>query len=372
MYDQYYGLSGKPFQLTPDPAFYFESATHRKAMSYLGYGLAQGEGLIVITGEIGAGKSTLVAHLMDTIDDRRLTAAQLVSTQVGPDDLIRLVATKFGIEAEGAEKADLLRDIEDFLHAQARAGKRTLLVVDEAQNLPLAALEELRMFSNFQLGNQPLMQIFLLGQPEFRDTFQESPSLEQLRQRVIATHHLEPMEAEEVEPYILHRLAKVGWDGNPRFTGEAMDELYRASGGIPRRLNVIAGRVLLAGAIDETDRIDGDLVRDVVSDMGADADAAVASRQKAADLQGAQPPAVPMQGEVQPVEFAPAAMTLAVDGDRVQRGRDSQVETLETRIAELETRLVAQEAELRRAVKLMIDWLDRDEAERGPQRNRAA
>ncbi len=371
MYDQYYGLSGKPFQLTPDPAFYFESATHRKAMSYLGYGLAQGEGLIVITGEIGAGKSTLVAHLMDTIDDRRLTAAQLVSTQVGPDDLIRLVATKFGIEAEGAEKADLLRDIEDFLHAQARAGKRTLLVVDEAQNLPLAALEELRMFSNFQLGNQPLMQIFLLGQPEFRDTFQESPSLEQLRQRVIATHHLEAMEADEVEPYILHRLAKVGWDGNPRFTAEAMDELYRASGGIPRRLNVIAGRVLLAGAIDETDRIDGDLVRDVVSDMGADADAAVASRQKAADLQGTQPPAVPMQGQAQPVEFAPAAMTLAVDGDRAQGDRDRYVVALETRIAELEARLVAQENELRRAVKLMIDWLDRDEAERGPQRNAA-
>jgi putative secretion ATPase (PEP-CTERM system associated) len=372
MYDQYYGLSGKPFQLTPDPAFYFESATHRKAMSYLGYGLAQGEGLIVITGEIGAGKSTLVAHLMDTIDDRRLTAAQLVSTQVGPDDLIRLVATNFGIDAEGAEKADLLRDIEDFLNAQARAGKRTLLVVDEAQNLPLAALEELRMFSNFQLGNQPLMQIFLLGQPEFRDTFQESPSLEQLRQRVIATHHLEPMEADEVEPYILHRLAKVGWDGNPRFSADAMDELYAASGGIPRRLNVIAGRVLLAGAIDEASRIDGEMVRDVVADMGADADAAKASRQTAADLQGAVPTAAPVAADAAPVEFVPAAMTLAVDGDRVQASRDNRVAALEARIAELEAQIVAQERELRRAVTLMIDWLERDEAGRGAQRTRAA
>jgi len=372
MYDDFYGLSGKPFQLTPDPAFYFESATHRKAMSYLGYGLAQGEGLIVITGEIGSGKSTLVAHLMDTIDDRRLTAAQLVSTQVGPDDLIRLVATKFGIAAEGAQKADLLRDIEDFLHAQARAGKRTLLIVDEAQNLPLAALEELRMFSNFQLGNQPLMQIFLLGQPEFRETFQESPSLEQLRQRVIATHHLEAMEADEVEPYIIHRLAKVGWDGNPRFTADAMSELYKASGGIPRRLNVIASRVLIAGAIDQLMRIDGALVREVVADMGADGDAAPTEQPKAAVLQGQQPPAVPEPANVAPVSIQPTAITLDRDADHRDPAADERMAELNGRIADLEERLETQEVELRRAVTLLIDWIDGEQSGRGIPQHRAA
>src|SRR3546814_221690 len=134
MYDQYYGLSGRPFQLTPDPHFYFESATHRKAMSYLGYGLAQGEGFIVITGDIGAGKTTLVGHLMATVDQARLTAVKVVSTQVEGDDMLRLTAQAFGVPAEGADKAVLLGRIESFLHEQARSGRRSLLIVDEARS----------------------------------------------------------------------------------------------------------------------------------------------------------------------------------------------------------------------------------------------
>ena len=172
MYDQFYGLQGRPFQLTPDPHFYFESATHRKALSYLGYGLAQGEGFIVITGDIGAGKTTLVGHLMNTIDPSRLTAVKIVSTQVEGDDMLRLAAQSFGLGVDGVPKAQILKQIEGWLHAQARAGKRSLLIVDEAQNLPISAIEELRMLSNFQLGWQSLLQIFLLGQPEFRDLVQ--------------------------------------------------------------------------------------------------------------------------------------------------------------------------------------------------------
>ena len=224
MYDQYYGLQSRPFQLTPDPHYYFESATHRKALSYLGYGLAQGEGFIVITGDIGAGKTTLVGHLMQTIDPARLTAVKIVSTQVGGDDMLRLAAQSFGLATDGLSKAVTLQKVEAFLHGQARAGRRTLLIVDEAQNLPVSAIEELRMLSNFQLGGQSLLQIFLLGQPEFRDLL-KSPQLEQLRQRVIATHHLEPMMAKEVEPYIIHRLTVAGWVGNPTFTPAAFDAL---------------------------------------------------------------------------------------------------------------------------------------------------
>ncbi|MEJ7926543.1 XrtA/PEP-CTERM system-associated ATPase [Sphingobium sp. AN641] len=272
MYDQFYALQGRPFQLTPDPHFYFESATHRKALSYLGYGLAQGEGFIVITGDIGAGKTTLVSHLMETIDPSRLTAVKIVSTQVEGDDMLRLAAQSFGVAIDGAPKAQLLQRIEAFLHAQARAGRRSLLIVDEAQNLPVSAIEELRMLSNFQLGGQSLLQIFLLGQPEFRDLL-KSPELEQLRQRVIATHHLEPMMAQEVEPYIIHRLSIVGWAGNPAFTPQAFAAIYAATGGVPRRVNALASRVLLMGAIDQLALIDADVVRAVVDDMNVDSEA---------------------------------------------------------------------------------------------------
>lgn len=271
MYDQFYGFTGRPFQLTPDPAFYFESGTHRKAMSYLGYGLAQGEGFIVITGEIGAGKTTLVGHLMATIDPRRLTAVQLVSTQVGGDDMLRLAAQGFGIATDGVDKAQILARMEAFFHAQARAGKRSLLIVDEAQILSTSALEELRMLSNFQLGGQSLVQIFLLGQPEFRAVISGETRLEQLRQRVIATHHLEPMQGDEVAPYIEHRLALVGWTGNPRFTADAYQMLAEASAGVPRRLNALVSRVLLLGAIDKLDIIDRRVVEAVIADgMGSE------------------------------------------------------------------------------------------------------
>ncbi|RJG57246.1 general secretion pathway protein [Sphingobium terrigena] len=271
MYDQYYGLQGRPFQLTPDPHYYFESATHRKALSYLGYGLAQGEGFIVITGDIGAGKTTLVGHLMQTIDPARLTAVKIVSTQVEGDDMLRLAAQSFGLATDGLPKAATLQKVEAFLHTQARAGRRTLLIVDEAQNLPVSAIEELRMLSNFQLGGQSLLQIFLLGQPEFRDLL-KSPQLEQLRQRVIATHHLEPMMGKEVEPYIIHRLTVAGWVGNPTFTPAAFTALYAATGGVPRRLNALVSRVLLMGAIDQLREIDADVVQAVVADMGLDVD----------------------------------------------------------------------------------------------------
>ncbi|HUD91711.1 MAG TPA: XrtA/PEP-CTERM system-associated ATPase [Sphingobium sp.] len=271
MYDQFYGLQGRPFQLTPDPHYYFESATHRKALSYLGYGLAQGEGFIVITGDIGAGKTTLVGHLMQTIDPSRLTAVKIVSTQVEGDDMLRLAAQSFGLETEGFTKAATLQRIESFLHTQARAGRRSLLIVDEGQNLSISAIEELRMLSNFQLGGQSLLQIFLLGQPEFRDLL-KSPELEQLRQRVIATHHLEPMMSREVEPYILHRLGVAGWTGNPHFTDGAFAALYAATGGVPRRLNALVSRVLLLGAIEGLHVIDADVVAAVVADMGMDVD----------------------------------------------------------------------------------------------------
>ena len=270
MFDDFYGLKGRPFQLTPDPAFYFESLTHRKALSYLGYGLAQGEGFVVITGEVGAGKSTLVAHLMSTIDPARLTAAQVVTSRLDGEELVHVVAQAFGLLIEGHDKATALGAIEGFLHEEARAGRRCLLIVDESQNLSIGALEELRMLSNFQLGSHPLLQTLLLGQPEFRETLLDHPELEQLRQRVIATHHLDAMESTEVQPYIEHRMKCVGWDGNPSFDERVFGEIYTASGGIPRRINQIVNRLLLLGSVDKCSRIDGLMLSQVLSELTED------------------------------------------------------------------------------------------------------
>jgi len=264
-----YGLTDRPFQLTPDPRFYFESATHRKAMTYLGYGLAQGEGFIVVTGEVGTGKTMLVGRLMATIDRSRLTAINLVSTQLEGEDILRIVAMALGVATDGLAKGQLLAWIERYLHEQSRNGKRTLLIVDEAQNLPSTALEELRMLSNFQYGGQALLQTFLLGQPEFREALAQ-PRFEQLRQRVIATHHLTAMNPEETAPYVMHRLACAGWKGMPRFSQGAYEALHRLSAGVPRRLNVLAGRVMLQGAIERLTDIDADVVEDVAADLASE------------------------------------------------------------------------------------------------------
>ena len=353
MYTDHYGLTARPFALTPDPRFYFDSATHRTAMAYLGYGLAQGEGFIVITGEVGAGKTTLVGHLMATIDRARLNAVKLVSTQVEGEDMLRLTAQALGLATEGLAKAQLLDRIERTLRTLAAEGRRTLLIVDEAQNLPTSSLEELRMLSNFQSGERALVQIFLLGQPEFRDRLQHSERLEQLRQRVIATHHLTPMGADEVEPYVLHRLKLVGWDGNPEFTAEAFAALHRHSDGVPRRLNTLASRVLLQAGLEELTTIGAETVDDVAGDMAADSPPSKAPVAPATVVEAVE------TDPVLPFEETLPANDVAVE----MPARDAH---LQRRITALEERLEEQEGALRRVLTLLVDWIERDEQARLP------
>jgi type II secretory pathway predicted ATPase ExeA len=183
--------------------------------------------------------------------------------------MLRLAALGMGLPADGVSKAQLLERVERHLEEEARRGKRTLLIVDEAQNLSESALEELRMLSNFQVGGQALLQIFLLGQPEFRAKM-ASESLEQLRQRVIATHHLEPMEPSEVEPYISHRLELVGWEGRPSIETPAFGEIHRHTGGVPRKINQFAARLLLHAAVEGLDAIDAEVVAEVADDLAMD------------------------------------------------------------------------------------------------------
>ena len=266
MYEAFYNFQVKPFQLSPDPRFFYGSRGHKRAMSYLEYGLSLSEGFIVITGDVGAGKTTLVRSLFKKLETQNVVAAQLVSTQLEADDTLRMVAAAFGLPYENLNKAGVLRRIEDFLQALHRQGKRALLVVDEAQNLAPRAVEELRMLSNFQVAERSLIQSFLLGQPEFRRILQ-SEGMQQLRQRVIASYHLGPMDAEETRAYIEHRLLTVGWKDDPALSAEAFVRLHEFTGGIPRRINLLMDRLLLYGFLEEKHALGEADVQSVIQDI---------------------------------------------------------------------------------------------------------
>ncbi len=269
MYEQAYGLTAPPFQINPDPSFYFESKGHGHAHQYLRFGAFQGEGFIVVTGEIGAGKTTLLRALLAELDPSKVVAAQIVSTQLAADELLSAVALAFGISAEGMNKARLLATLEAYLASLATSNRRALLIIDEAQNLGPAAIEELRMLSNFQFGNRALLQSFLVGQPELRDILR-LPQMEQLRQRVIASCHLGPMSAEETRGYIEHRLHHVGWQNRPAFDPQAFSAIFEWTGGVPRRINLLCSRLLLSAFLDEADSIDAERVNRVGAEIRAE------------------------------------------------------------------------------------------------------
>jgi putative secretion ATPase (PEP-CTERM system associated) len=274
MYEAFYGLSAGPFQLNPDAEFYFESAGHRRAYAYLQYGVAQGEGFVVVTGEVGAGKTTLVRALLTELDAQKVIAAQLVSTQLDADDLLRSVAIAFGLPGKANRKAELVNQIQKFLVDLVPSGRRALLVVDEAQNLTPDAVEELRALSSFQLDGRHLLQSFLVGQPELRKLMR-APSMRQLRERVIASYHLGPMDEAETRAYIEHRLAHVGWKNDPEFDGAAFALIFKMTGGIPRRINSLCNRLLLGAYLSERHHLHStDVAKaagEMCEEMGADA-----------------------------------------------------------------------------------------------------
>jgi len=283
MFEKYYGFTGRPFQLTPDPSFFFNSKVHEKAAAYLLFGLDQGEGFVVLTGEVGAGKTTLLRHLLAHLDKDHFCPAQIETSQLGADDLLRMVALAFGVTPT-SDKASLLGAIQTFLETSHRAGRRCLLLIDEAQNLSIAALEELRMLSNFQIGETSLMQSFLVGQPQFRATL-ASADLEQLRQRVIATYHLGPLSDSETAAYIDHRLQMAGWRHDPRLGQDCLSAVFRRSGGIPRRVNTLMSRLLLFGFLEELHDLTAAMVDIVADDLGAEISfAGTAANATAGDL----------------------------------------------------------------------------------------
>ncbi|MXO95604.1 AAA family ATPase [Erythrobacter aquimaris] len=390
MYEEFYGFTERPFQLTPDPAFYFESITHKKALSYLGYGLNQGEGFVVITGEVGAGKSTLVAHLKQKLDDRRMTVGEVVTSALDGEEMIHVAARSFGLDVEGGDKASALAAIELFLHEEARGGRRVLLIVDEAQNLSIGALEELRMLSNFQLGSHPLLQTLLLGQPEFKHLLAQSDELEQLRQRVIAAHHLEAMQPGEMEPYVTHRLEHVGWTGNPEFASAIWPRLHKATLGIPRKVNQVMNRLLLMGALEEQSMLEVDMLDAVIEEMSGDAsaeaqeapqrarpdrnlpasDAIAKARTEAAPAMSKADEAARKKGlldhQIEAIEGAFAQRdkhmaALRREVEKLAAAKDSEgavPEDLDQRLSAIEQRLDDQERSLRHVLTMMIDYFE--------------
>jgi putative secretion ATPase (PEP-CTERM system associated) len=317
MYESFYALTGKPFQLNPDPEFFFASRGHARAYAYLQYGLHQSEGFIVITGEVGAGKTTLVRSLFQRLDTAKVVAAQLVSTQLDAEDLLRSVATAFGVPAQTSDKAQLLARLEAFLTGLVLKQKRALLIVDEAQNLTSRAMEELRMLSNFQLGGRALLQSFLIGQPELRQVLQ-SGALHQLRQRIIASYHLGPMERPEIQGYIEHRLKRVGWKGDPALEADAFDAIHTFTGGVPRRINLLCNRLMLAGYLGEKHLITAQEVRSVSNEMRQELGPETVQSPLAAIAQGAKPTAA-----------LPVPVTQS-------HGPEAQIARLEDRISRLE------------------------------------
>jgi len=254
MYEAFYHLSAEPFRLSPDPAFSFQHRSYRKAMTYMLHALHRAEGFIMITGRPGTGKTTLINDLIRTLKPNEALVAKIVSTQLTADDLLHLVAYSFNLNVDGCSKAQVLVRVEHFLKQHYQQGRRPLLIVDEAQDMGEDALEELRLLTNILVGNHQLLQVFLVGQEQLRDTV-NTPTLEQLHQRLIAATLLEPLNSVDTGAYIKHRLRRVNWRGDPLISTQAYAMIQRYSGGIPRRINQICSRLFLHGCIEERHRL---------------------------------------------------------------------------------------------------------------------
>jgi general secretion pathway protein A len=305
MYERFYELRERPFALSPDPDYLYPSRVHREALDYLRYGLESHAGFVVITGEIGSGKTTLLQTLLRGLDNQT-TVGRIVNTLLEPRELIETIMIDFGLDPGGRGKPLMLRDLAQYLVDQRLAGRLVLLVIDEAQNLSLAALEELRMLSNLETEKSKLLQIVLVGQPNLRDKL-SAPELEQLRQRITVSYHLEPLDAGETENYINHRLRRAALGAPLEFPREVTDIIHARSRGVPRIINVICDATLVFGYAEERRQIDVTLMDDVLSEL--EATGVLGADRTATDREG---PAAAAPQEPAPYEPPPAPRPVAV------------------------------------------------------------
>ena len=265
MYEAFFNLKQKPFDLLPDPEFLFMSCSHKKALSYLDYGIRERVGFILLTGEVGSGKTTIIRNLIKK-NLTNVILSKIFNTRVDSEQLIAMINDDFGLTILNKDKITLLRDLNAFLIEQFVKGNKPVLIIDEAQNLDQDLLEEIRMLSNLETDNAKLLQIILVGQPELRKTL-ASPTLVQLRQRISINCHIQPLSRPEIEQYILHRLEKAGDREAAVFSYETIDIIFTYSRGIPRLINIICDFILLAAFAEETKHIDAALVQDIIGDL---------------------------------------------------------------------------------------------------------
>ncbi|HET7586552.1 MAG TPA: AAA family ATPase [Gammaproteobacteria bacterium] len=305
MYQDFYKLNGKPFQLTPDVRFLFPSTGHKRALSYLLYGLEQREGFVVITGNVGTGKTLLIQALYKELSGRHMLTANIASANLDAPDVIPAVAAAFGQNIDGRGKVQLLEDLKRDLLLSCQQGEGALLIVDEAQTLTTAALEELRVLSNMEVAGRALVQIFLVGQTELLATVRNG-HMEQLKQRVIAWYKLEPLSAEETRNYIIYRLRAAGWRNAPGLAPDVFELVHSWSGGVPRRVNMLMDRALLYGYLEELHFIDRANMQAVIDEMNEEIGGESAEPEAEAFASAPPMPAAPaartQQVQMRPIE----------------------------------------------------------------------
>jgi len=270
VYHEYYGLTEAPFDITPNPRFLFYSAKHREAYNHLLYGIRERKGFVQLTGEVGAGKTTLCRAMLEQLDNHFSTAL-ILNPVMNPDQLMKAIAVEFGLPVNTLDRFEILAVINEFLLQQVERGKDTVLIIDEAQDLTDDLLEQVRLLSNLETDDRKLLQIVLMGQPELRDRL-NAYKLRQLRQRITVRYHLRPLSRLEVAQYIRHRLEVSGANGRPEFTQPAIWRVHKYSGGIPRLVNALCDKAMLSGFVSQTDRINWGMVGRAIRELEGNID----------------------------------------------------------------------------------------------------
>ena len=376
MYEHFYGLRARPFEPIAAPSLYYEGDAQRRETAHLRHALEQKEGVIVLTGKAGSGKSALAAHLIHRMDSHATTVGFLAAKQEWSSlELLRAVLEAFGLTNNQDDEAQLLADLERFLQSEARAGRSCLLVVDECQVLEEGALLFFRILADLALGNQRLLQSLLLGRAKLRKTLSKHSGLEPLRERIIASHHIQSFDADDTRAYVMHRMEKAGWSGEPAFEDALFEPLYQATGGNPRRINQLMNRLLLLGSVEESEALTPSMLLEVLAETGStqkpspqaesvqmdpvlsDDDGLVGKG--VSDVTDNTQEAQPLSGLADdfPSDAGASKSTYPTDGVAADTVEPADAELIDA-IERLENRVAEQEQSLRHVLTMLIEWLE--------------